>query len=194
MVAIIVILVAGAALVAGFYLQQRRRRELREQFGGEYDRIVDSKDSRRDAERELTARRKRHDQLDIRPLDPGRIAEYRDGWHAAQLRFVDEPAEALEEADTLVEAVMSELGYPVGDFDVQLADLSVEHADVLQHYRAAHAITTSVHVGDAETEAMRRAMVHYRTLFADLLDEGDEQRPDDASDGDQARPTRRSAR
>lgn len=175
MIAIIVIAVVVVVALAGvaYYAQMQRRRRLEDRFGPEYQRTLHGADNRRDAERELLARQKRHDQLDIKPLDPGRAEDYRAGWERAQARFVDQPVEALEDADALIEAVMGERGYPVGDFDSRLSDLSVEHADVLQHYRAAHAITSAARDGDdgdtVDTEQLRRGLLHYRELFTALL-------------------------
>jgi len=145
-VTVVVILVVLAAVVAGGIWYARNREQ-----------------------RELAARARRHDQLDVRPLDPERVYEYRDGWQAAQVRFVDAPTDALEEADALIEAAMSEIGYPVGDYETPLADLPIEHADVLRHYRAAHTITMAARDTATDTEQMRRAMAHYRALFSALL-------------------------
>lgn len=169
---IVVVLLVVAAGVIGFILERRRGRELKDRFGGEYDRVVEQAGGRRRAERDLVARQKRHEELDIRPLDPARVRDYRSDWEMAQTRFVDDPRGAIGDADMLIEALMSERGYPVGDFDTKVADLSVQHADVLQHYRAAHEIATAAANGDADTESLRRAMVHYRALFAALLDDG----------------------
>jgi len=171
---VITVLVVLAACAVGYMLERRRReRALKEQFGSEYDRTVGEAGDRRSGERELLDRQKRHEQLDIRPLDPSRTAEYRREWQTVQTRFVDDPEGAIHDADALIEALMSERGYPVGDFDMQVADLSVQHGDVLQHYRAAHEIATAANAGEADTEALRRAMVHYRALFASLLDESE---------------------
>lgn len=171
---VIVVVLLVAAGVVGYVLERRRReRELKERFGPEYDRAVGEAGDRRRGERELLQRQKRHDQLDIRPLDPDRAQEYAAEWESVQARFVDDPSGAVRDADTVIEALMAERGYPVGDFDTKVADLSVEHADVLQHYRAAHQIAAETDDDRADTEALRRAMVHYRALFASLLDEGD---------------------
>ena len=181
MVITLIGLVVGLLLIAGAvgYVLERRRcaRGLKQQFGAEYDRTLVDAGGRRQGERQLIARRQRHEVLDIRPLEPGRVRDYRAGWETAQARFVDDPREAIGDADTLIEAVMVERGYPIGDFDKRLEDLSVQHADVLQHYRAAHDIATATEAGDADTEALRRAMVHYRALFAAVLDDAVEQRP-----------------
>lgn len=171
LVILIVLLVVAAGIVGFFVDRRRRERELRERFGSEYDRVVEETGDRQRGERALLERQKRHEQLDIRPLDPDRARDYAAEWEAVQTRFVDDPSGAIRDADALIEALMSERGYPVGDFDTKVADLSVQHADVLQHYRAAHQIATAAGNGPADTESLRRALVHYRALFAALLDD-----------------------
>jgi hypothetical protein len=150
----------------------RRRHQLRDRFGDEYEVVLEEEGgSKRRAERELAARQARHDQLEIRPLDPQLRLRYADEWRAVQARFVDDPGAALEEADRLVEDVIAERGYPIGDVDRQMADLSVEHSDVLRHYRQAHDAAQESATGRASTEDLRRGMVHYRALFEALLDD-----------------------
>ena len=149
----------------------RRRRQLRERFGGEYEIVLEERGSKRQAERELAAREERHQQLNIRPLDPELRLRFADQWRAIQARFVDDPEAAFEEADRLVEDVMVERGYPVGDFDRQMADLSVEHSNVLSHYRSTHDVAQELAAGRTNTEGLRRGMIHYRALFAALLDD-----------------------
>jgi hypothetical protein len=159
------------AAVAWAMMTLRRRRQLRDRFGGEYEVAVNEEGSKRRADRELAARQDRHDQLEVQPLEPQLRLRYAEQWRAAQARFVDEPDAALKEADRLVEDVMAARGYPVGDVDRQMADLSVEHSDVLRHYRQAHDAAQESAAGRATTESLRRGMVHYRTLFEALLDD-----------------------
>ena len=166
----IVVVAVVAALVWGA-AKLRRRHELRDQFGEEYEIVLDEHGSKRRADRELSARRERHDRLDIRPLDPQLRLRYAEEWRTIQARFVDDPEGAFEEADRLVEDVMAERGYPVGDVDRQMADLSVEHSDVLAHYREAHEVAGELVDGRTTTEGLRRGMVHYRALFDALLDD-----------------------
>lgn len=171
----IVIAIAAAAVVAIVVLAVTRRQltaKLQEAFGPEYDRIVAEAPSRReaDAEAELLERESRHAELDLQPLSREARGRYFRDWDAAQARFVDEPERAVGEADALIQGAMRERGYPVEDFEQRAADLSVEHGDVVRNYRAAHAISRrSVH-GVAATEDLRQAMVHYRTLFAVLVE------------------------
>jgi hypothetical protein len=171
--AILLAVVAVVVVVAVVWwtARLRRRHELRHQFGDEYEIVLDEQGNKRRADRELTARQARHDQLDIRPLDPQLRLRYAEQWRAAQARFVDEPDAALEDADRLVADVMDERGYPVGDVDRQMADLSVEHSDVLRHYRQAHDAAQESAAGRATTEGLRRGMVHYRALFEALLED-----------------------
>ena len=169
---LIVVAVVSVALVAAVYwmVKLRRRHTLRDRFGDEYEIVLEEHGNRRQAERELAARQERHDHLDIRPLDPQLRQRYAEQWRTTQARFVDEPSAAFEEADHLVEDVMVERGYPVGDFNQQMADLSVEHSNVLRHYRRAHQIAQASAAGHATTDDLREGMVQYRELFAALLE------------------------
>ena len=167
---LVVVLILVVVVLGVLLMRSRRSQRLQEDFGPEYDRTIQERGDRRDAEAELAERRQRRAQLDIRPLEPGARERYADRWQAAQRRFVDEPAPAVGEADALVSAVMSERGYPVSDeFDQRAADISVDHPVVVEHYRAAHAISMRATAGDASTEDLRQAMVHFRALFDDLL-------------------------
>ncbi|MEO3803896.1 hypothetical protein [Nonomuraea sp. B1E8] len=170
-VAVVVIAVVALAAVAYVAQQQRRRHHLRERFGPEYERIVADHDNRRDAEQELLDREQRHSELDIRPLPEESRETYANRWTEVQERFVDAPGFAVTEADQLVTAVMAERGYPTEDFEQRLSDLSVGHAETLDHYRTAHEISGRAAKKQASTEELRQAMVHYRALFEDLLHE-----------------------
>jgi hypothetical protein len=167
-VIIVIAVIVVVALGTGILYDSRRRR-LRQRFGPEYDRLVDERDSRLKAEAELAAREKRVRGLDIRPLNPAAQARYTQEWSAIQERFVDGPAQAVADAQRLVMAVMSDRGYPTERDDQVIADLSVDHANTLDHYRAATAISQQAAEGAASTESLRQAMIHYRSLFRDLL-------------------------
>jgi hypothetical protein len=171
-IAIIVVVVVVVVVIAA--MATARRRRLQRRFGPEYDRVVGEKHSQLKAEAELAGRQRRVQRLDIRPLSPTARAEYTAEWMAVQKRFVDEPQQAAAEAQLLVVAVMNERGYPTDDQDQIAADLSVEHATTLEHYRAAGHITTNAETGDASTEDLRQAMIHYRALFSELLGDADE--------------------
>ena len=169
-VAIVIVVIVVAAVVVAVMMANRRRR-LKERFGPEYDRAVTERGSRREAEAELAERERHHRELDIRPLSPAARAQYSSEWTAVQEQFVDAPQAAVTGAQTLVSAVMEDRGYPTQPYDRTLADLSVEHASTLDHFRAAHDISQNAAAGTASTEDLRQAMIHYRALFAELLGE-----------------------
>jgi hypothetical protein len=166
-----ILVVVEASLVGGAAAMRRRR--LRERFGPEYDRAVTEHGSRREAEADLTERERHVRELHIRPLSPAARSQYVSEWTAVQEQFVDAPQAAVTGAQTLVSAVMEDRGYPTQPYDQTLADLSVEHANTLDHFRAAHDISQNAAAGAASTEDLRQAMIHYRTLFAELLGEPD---------------------
>ena len=167
-VAIVVAVIVAAALVIGVMAVMRRRR-LQQRFGPEYDRVAGERDSKLKAESELTERERRVRDLDIQPLTDSARASYSGQWADMQERFVDAPADAVAGSQLLVAAVMTDRGYPTEHQDQVLADLSVEHSDTLDHYRAAEQISASAASGMASTEDLRLAMIHYRALFGDLL-------------------------
>jgi hypothetical protein len=165
-VAIVVVIVIMAVTMA----RKRRTDTLREQFGPEYDRALTEQGGRREAETDLRDRVKRHDELDLRPLAPATAERYQRDWRDVQARFVDSPEGALGQADGLITAVMRERGYPMDDFEQRSSDISVDHPDVVQDYRAAHGISMANDQGRATTEDLRQAMVHYRSLFERLVE------------------------
>jgi hypothetical protein len=158
------------ALVAWSAVRTRRTRALRKGFGPEYDRTVADAPSKREAEAELAERQKRREKLEVKPLSPESRERYVESWRATQARFVDDPGAAIAEADVLIQQVMRERGYPVEDFDQRAADVSVDHPEVVSNYRAAHGISKAHEREKASTEDLRQAMVHYRSLFAELLE------------------------
>jgi hypothetical protein len=166
-VAIVVVAVAWSAT------RSRRSRALKDTFGREYDRTVEQAGGKRDAERELRKRQKRHDELDIRPLSPESRDRYVRQWQSTQTRFVDDPKGAVAEADMLVQSVMQERGYPTADFDRRVEEISVEHPELVEKYRTAHGIAQKSERNEASTEELRHSVRHYRALFAELLETGD---------------------
>lgn len=156
-----------AALVYAY--MRKRSANLRQKFGPEYEHALKEQGSARLAEAKLADREKRVAKLKIRELTP----EERDGfvsrWLAVQSRFVDSPREAVMDADALLSSVMSTRGYPVSDFEQRAADISVDHPRVTDNYRSAHDIAVGLGRGEANTEEMRKAMLHYRSLFDDLV-------------------------
>ena len=174
-IVLVVLVIAALAVAARTFA---RRRALRNRFGPEYDRVVESTEDRRAAERELRERERRHAELELKPLSEESRGRYADSWEEIQARFVDQPNEAVGDADDLVTRLIAERGYPTGDYDEQVAHLSVEHARTLEHYRDAHDISLRNERGEASTEQLRQALVHYRALFSDLLDRPDDSRSD----------------
>lgn len=178
---IVAIVILGVVFSA---LRTRRSRSLQDQFGREYDRTVDKAGGRREAERELAERQKRHDELELKPLSQDARERYLQQWQVTQGRFVDDPTGAVSEADDLVQRVMRDRGYPVDDFEQRAADISVEHPELVEKYRTANGIARASERGEASTEDLRHSVRHYRALFVELLevDDGDE----DASPRDRA--------
>jgi hypothetical protein len=167
-IAVALAIVVLTAVLAG----RRRSASLRADFGPEYDRALEQAGDVREAEAALRRRRERRRGLDIRPLTPGARGRYAERWTATQRRFVDAPASAVTEADQLIAKVMRDRGYPVDDFEQRAADVSVDHPETVEHYREAHVVALASAHGRASTEDLRRAMVHFRALFDDLLHDG----------------------
>jgi hypothetical protein len=169
-IALVVIVVA--AVGTSVVLRKRRTERLRGQFGGaEYARAVKEGGTRRQAEAGLDKRAERVEALHVRPLAANDRSRFEDTWRRIQARFVDGPASAVTEADQLLRDVMSTRGYPVSDFEQRAADISVDHPLVLENYRTAHEIALRQAKGQASTEDLRQAMIHYRTLFEELVSE-----------------------
>jgi hypothetical protein len=194
------ILIAAAAVVlvaavAWGMMKQRRTKQLRGQFGPEYDRTVESAHSRRDAESELAARRDRREQMNVRPLSAAARERYTGEWQSIQAQFVDSPGAAVGSADQLIQSVMADRGYPVRDFENRAADISVDHPQVVENYRRGHQLAEQNADGDGSTEDLRQAMRHYRALFDELVG-SDADAPmargrDDQDSGDRAVADRR---
>jgi hypothetical protein len=176
MILVAAIVVAVLLGVIWTFTQQRRHRseELREKFGPEYERTVDQYGHKHDAEKELVERKERVEQLHIRSLSSEQQHRYARQWHEVQALFVDDPEQAIADADRLVTEVMQVRGYPMVEFEQRAADVSVDHPNVIEHYRAAHAIAGRSARGEADTEDLRQAVVHYRALFDDLIDAKEE--------------------
>ncbi|MBN9320347.1 MAG: hypothetical protein BGN86_17060 [Caulobacterales bacterium 68-7] len=165
-VAVVVLIVV--AIVAFALNKARRTAHLKSNFGPEYDRAVEESDNARHARAELREREKRVRSFDIHPLDAGDRSRFIAAWTQVQSEFVDDPRAAVSHADDLLADVMAARGYPVSDFDQRSADLSVDHPVVVQNYRSGHDIFLKHKRGDAGTEDLRQAMIHYRALFEDL--------------------------
>jgi hypothetical protein len=167
----VVVGVLVLAVIGWLVWQRQRSQALRERYGPEYERTVNTLGDKRRAESELLKRQERVEHLDIVPLSADQRNAYLQQWRAVQSRFVDDPKGAVTDADRLVEDVMKTRGYPISNFDQRAADLSVHHPRVVDNYRAARDIAQRHRRGEATTEDLRQAMVHYRDLFQDLLED-----------------------
>jgi hypothetical protein len=188
---LVLVIVVLLAAVGWLLVQRRKSDRLQSRFGPEYKRTLDNAGDRRAAEEELETRQRRVAELEIRPLSDADRQDYATRWRQVQANFVDEPRAAITDADGLIGEVMHARGYPVSDFNQQVADVSVDHASVVEHYRAAHEIASRRDDVTTQTEDLRQAMVHYRALFEDLLGTpGEESEPsatDRVNDRDQTR-------
>ncbi|HET6180914.1 MAG TPA: hypothetical protein VFE61_28605 [Candidatus Sulfotelmatobacter sp.] len=177
LILVIVIIAAIAVAAIGFVTSRKRRsRQLRERFGPEYDRVLQQEGDPRKAEGVLDFRAKRRETFKIRALPPSDKASFVVRWNEVQARFVDDPRGAVTVADALVTEVMQARGYPIGEFEQRAADISVDYPMVVENYRSGHAIALRHSAGQASTEDLRQAMVHYRALFQELLEERQLQR------------------
>jgi hypothetical protein len=183
---LVIVGIALIALVGAWALSRElRSRRLKQRFGPEYDRtIARASGDRGRAESALGERVSRHDELELRPLSSAARETYRQEWEQVQAQFVDQPGTAVERAQSLLDEVMTQRGYPAGeDFEERVDLVSVDHPDVVEQYRLAHRLhRESGDTGDPalSTEERRQALVHYRALFADLLDTADD--TDDMAD------------
>jgi len=173
---IVIIVVAAVALLAigvGVWMARRasHRRHLRDRFGSEYDRAVQTSGSSKQADAALQARAEERDKLSIHALDAAQRNRYELDWRQVQSEFVDAPAQSLGRADALVTDVMLDRGYPMQEFDRQADLISVDHPEVVEHYRRAHGVFEESQAGQASTEDLRQGFVSYRTLFDELLDD-----------------------
>jgi hypothetical protein len=168
LVGLLVLAVVVVLLVLSIRRMKERSRLLQERFGPEYDREVES-EGRRRAEKELEERQRRHAELGLKPLEPQAQQRFAERWRRAQSGFVNDPADAISSADQLTTEVMRAMGYPTEGYEQQAADLSVQHASALEHYRAGHEAALASRSGAASTEDLRQGMLHYRSLLTELL-------------------------
>jgi hypothetical protein len=169
-VLIAVVVVAVIAVVAWQAMTRRKTGRLQDRFGPEYDRTVNAADSKRDAESELQAREERRQRLEIRPLSQAARERYLERWQSVQAQFVDDPRTAVAGADSVIQSVMEERGYPVEDFEQRAADVSVDHPHVVENYRHGHTLARASADGSDSTENLRQAMRHFRALFEELVE------------------------
>lgn len=172
LIAIVVIAIIVVVAAIGFITSRKRRsQKLRARFGPEYDRVVRQEGDPRKAEGVLEFRQKRREKFNIRLLSAADRSSFAARWNEVQARFVDDPRGAVTVADSLVTDAMQSRGYPIGEFEQRAADLSVDYPVIVDNYRAAHDIGSRHSAGKASTEDLRQAMVHYRALFQELLEE-----------------------
>jgi len=169
-VILIIVAIVAVAFAAWALLQREKTRKLKNKFGPEYDRVLEQEKSSRSAEAVLDERQKRVEKYNIRPLTREECDIYAAKWRAIQEHFVDDPRDAVAQADSVVTDAMRVRGYPMSDFEQRAADLSVDHPTAVEDYRAAHAIAMRDAQGSASTEDLRKAMQHYRSLFEHVLD------------------------
>lgn len=165
-----VVVLTLVAVGAWLFYQKKQSQKLQERFGPEYGRTINELGSRTKGESELKAREKRVERLEILPLAPSEAARFSEAWQALQSRFVDNPKGVVVQAEQLVRELMQKRGYPMGDFESRAGDISVDHPDVVANYRSAQAIAVRDRQGSADTEELRKAVVHYRALFDELLE------------------------
>lgn len=166
----VLLIALGIAVVVWFVMQRQRSAKLKQRFGPEYDRAIIEFGGRTQAEAELLKREQRVARLKIVSLTPADAARFSQAWSTLQGRFIDSPKGVVVEADQLVRELMEKRGYPMGDFERCAADISVDYPGVVSNYRAAQVIATRDASGEADTEELRKAVVHYRTLFDELLE------------------------
>ena len=166
----LIAVVIVALAFAGYILyRSRQSRRLQQRFGPEYAAVVQQMGSRAKAEKELAKRERRVERLEIIPLTAAETARFTQSWSRLQAAFIDDPKGVLIQADQLVRELLTKRGYPMGDFERRAADISVDHPVVVNNYRAAQRILSRDQRGEADTEDMRKAVVHFRALFDELL-------------------------
>lgn len=169
-IVVVLVLVVLGALLAPIMARRKRSEKLHDQFGNEYDHTVEAMGGEKKAHKEFEERQSHVDSLDIQPLTVETRDRYREDWAAVQSRFVDEPGQAIEDADHLIVEVMRTRAYPVSDFEQRAADISVQYPTLVSNYRAAKEIAIKNKQNEANTEELRQALIYYRSLFEELLE------------------------
>jgi hypothetical protein len=180
LIPVIIVVAVLIVIAAVLIVRQRKSKHLKQQFGPEYDRAVEQQGSARHAEVILLEREKRVEKFSLRPLPPSDRERYAEDWAAIQRRFVDDPANAVNQADTLVNTVLTARGYPVGEAEQRAADISVNYPSLVENYRAARVVMLRHSQSQASTEDLRLAMVNFRSLFDELLETAKPQRVGDS--------------
>ncbi|HYJ67762.1 MAG TPA: hypothetical protein VEX15_08865 [Nocardioidaceae bacterium] len=176
-VVIVIVVVVAAGVAAAVLYRRRSSDQLGQRFGPEYERALEGTADRREAEKDLRDREKHRSAFEVTPVTGQDATRYRQEWADIRLRFVDQPAESVEQADRLVVQIMRESGYPVDDFEHRVDDISVDHPDVAQHYREAHEVAVAQAAGVADTEQLRQAVTSYGQLVDALLRESQRRDP-----------------
>ncbi len=167
----VIAVVVVIAIIVVLLGRKRRSQQLKERFGPEYDRVVRKEGAVGKAESVLEIRAKRLEKFEIRPLSRAQRTDFGNGWMSVQTAFIDNPQGSLVEADQLITEIMQTRGYPMSNFEQRVADISVDHPVVVENYRTAHDIAVRHGRGQASTEDLRKAIVHYRSLFDELLED-----------------------
>ena len=168
-IAVVLVLVIVGAILGAIFARRKRSERLHDHFGTEYDHTVQALGDEKKAQTELDERQKHVKALDIRPLSVSERERYLTDWTAVQSKFVDEPGQAIVDADRLIMEVMQMRAYPVSDFEQRAADISVSYPALVINYRAARVIAIKNEQHQADTEELRQAMIYYRSLFQELL-------------------------
>jgi hypothetical protein len=168
-IAVAVVLVFGLIIGLIYFTRSKRTTGLKDKFGTEYDQTVKDMGGKKKAQTELEARQEHVKGLDIRPLTASEKSRFLTDWAVVQSKFVDQPGQAIGNADRLIIEVMQLRAYPVADFEQRAADISVTHPALVSNYRAARAIAVKNDEHKADTEELRQAMIYYRSLFDELV-------------------------
>jgi hypothetical protein len=169
-IVVVLVLVVIGAILAPIFARRKRSERLHDQFGSEYDHTVEAMGDEKKAHQELDERQKHVNSLNIQPLTVESRDRYLADWAAVQSRFVDEPGQAIVDADRLIVEVMQARAYPVSDFEQRAADISIQYPALVSNYRAAKEIATKNKQDEANTEELRQALIYYRSLFEELLE------------------------
>jgi len=166
---VLIMVIMGVILGLIFAARNKRSTQLQDQFGTEYDHTVKTMGNEKKAQIELDERQKHVKALNIRPLSIDERERYLADWASVQSKFVDEPGQAIIDADGLIMEVMQIRAYPISDFEQRAADVSVSYPSLVSNYRAAREIAIKNEKHEADTEELRQAMIYYRSLFEELL-------------------------
>jgi hypothetical protein len=168
-IAVVLITVIMGLILGPIFASRNRLERLRNIFGDEYDLTGGTLGSEKKAETELNERKEYVKALDIRPLSVSEQERYQTDWASVQTEFVDQPGQAVIDADGLIMEVMQLRNYPISDFEQRAADVSVSYPALVGNYRAAREIAIKNEQNQANTEELRLAVIYYRSLFEELL-------------------------